>query len=226
MRLLWIAAGVIAVDQATKVVVRQTMAMPPYRSIALIGDWFKLTYTENPGMAFGITFGPRGMVTALSIIATLLIIVYLYRIRKGYRPYRASLCLILGGAIGNIIDRIFYARIFGYGSLFEGRVVDFIHVNLWSGYIPESVPLLGGDYISLFPIWNVADMAIVIGVVGILFFQKQFHQQLEEQAMGVQSPPEPSVNGAVSQENVPEPPSVLVPPPVREDKPPEIGKPE
>ena len=236
MRLLWIAAGVVLLDQTTKVVVRLTMAMPPYRSISLLGDWLKLTFTENPGMAFGISFGPAGMVTAFSIAATILIIVYLYRVRKEYAPYRFSLALILGGAVGNIIDRMFYGMLFGYGNFFQGRVVDFIHVNLWSGYVPDTVPLIGGSYMALFPIWNVADMAIVVGVVGILVFQKKFHKHLTEaaeakateaegaaaapEAEGATATPVLSVNG-VAPPGTAETPPVWTPPAVGEDEPPE-----
>ena len=185
MRLLWMAASVVLIDQITKITVLQTM----YRgqSIPLIGDWLKLTFTENPGMAFGITFGPPGMVTMFSIIATLLIIFYLYTVRKGYLPYRASLALILGGAIGNIIDRVFYASIFNSGPLFQGHVVDFIHVNVWRGYIPDAIPFFGGNYMALFPIWNVADMAIVLGVVGILIFQRKFHERMAAQQEAAQA---------------------------------------
>ncbi len=237
MRLLWIAAGVVGVDQATKIVVHQKMSMPPYRSIDLIGDWLKLTFTENPGMAFGISFGPAGMVTAFSIVATILIIIYLYRVRKGYALYRASLALILGGAIGNIIDRMFYGMLFGYGNFFQGRVVDLIHVNLWSGYVSDAVPLIGGTYMALFPIWNVADMTIVAGVVGILVFQKKFHKILAEAAEakeakaaeGATAAPEPegatatpdlSVNGMAppgTAETLP----AWTPPAIGEDEPPE-----
>ena len=249
MRLLWIAAGVVVVDQTTKIVVHQNMSMPPYRSINLIGDWLKFTFTENPGMAFGVNFGPAGMVTAFSIIATLLIIVYLYRVRKGYTPYRASLAFILGGAIGNIIDRMFYGMVFGYGEFFQGRVVDFIHVNVWSGYVPDSVPLIGGSYMALFPIWNVADMAIVLGVVGILVFQKKFHTILMEaeqakaaeakegepakaedgeaaKTEGADVPPvsgiaaDASTNG-VAPPDIIEAPPIWTPPAISEDKPPE-----
>ena len=226
MRLLWIAAGVVGVDRATKIVVHQKMSMPPYRSIDLIGDWLKLTFTENPGMAFGISFGPAGMVTAFSIVATILIIIYLYRVRKGYALYRASLALILGGAIGNIIDRMFYGMLFDYGNFFQGRVVDFIHVNLWSGYVPDAVPLVGGNYMALFPIWNVADMAIVVGVVGILVFQKKFHKHLAEAAEAKAAKAEgaavvdPSVNG-VPPPGTAEAPPVWTPPAVSEDEPPE-----
>jgi len=219
MRLLWITAGIIAFDQVTKVIVRQTMAVPPYRSISLLGEWLQLTYTENPGMAFGITFGPPGMVTVFSIVATLLIIVYIYRVRKGYTPYRASLAFILGGAIGNIIDRMFYAQLFGYGSFFQGRVVDFIHVNLWSGYIPDAVPLIGGNYMALFPIWNVADMAIVGGVIGILVFQKKFHKHLAEaHAAEAEGRSMPMSNGQASG-TAPAP--VWTSQPFKQDEPPE-----
>ncbi len=219
MRLLWIAAGILVLDQATKVAVRLTMAMPPYRSIGLLGDWLKLTFTENPGMAFGITFGPVGLITGFSIVATMLIIVYMYRVRKGYTPYRASLALILGGAVGNIIDRLFYGMFFGYGEFFKGRVVDFIHINIWNGFVSEGVPLIGGTYMALFPIFNVADMAIVIGVVGILVFQKKFHLQLIETTETAAA--DPTFNGMPppGDSSALESPRVWTPPPVGEDNP-------
>ena len=130
MRVLWIAAGAVFLDQVSKIVVVRTIAGPPYRPVHVLGDWLKFTFTENPGMAFGITFGPTGLVTVFSIIATVLILFYLFRVRKGYAPYRASLGLIFGGAIGNIIDRVFYGKIFGYGGFFEVKVVDFIFLCL------------------------------------------------------------------------------------------------
>ena len=170
MRLFVIAFGILVVDQITKVLVKTRML--PGRSIDLLGDWLKLTFTENPGMAFGFEFGAPWMVTALAIVATILIVVYLHFVKGNHWLYRTSLAMVLGGALGNIVDRIFYARIFEYGRFFEGRVVDFIHVDLWSGRLPSWVPFLGGDYFALFPIWNVADMAIVIGVFSVLVFQR------------------------------------------------------
>lgn len=179
MRAFWLTAAVVLVDQAAKFAVVRTMHIG--QSIPLVGDWLKLTFTENPGMAFGITFGPKGLVTGLALIATILISFYLYRLRDHYAPYRYSLALILGGAIGNIIDRLFYGVLYEYGSFFTGRVVDFIHVDLWRGYVQEVFPFVGGEpwAVALFPIWNVADMAIVIGVVGILLFQGQFHEEIQ-----------------------------------------------
>jgi signal peptidase II len=179
MRILWVTLLVVLLDQLTKVLVVQTMY--PGESIPILGDWLKFTYTENPGMAFGINFGPQGTITVLAIVATVLIAWYLYRIRHGYGPYRASLAVILGGALGNIIDRMFYGLLYGYAGFFHGRVVDFIHVDLWRGYLPESIPWIGGSYVALFPIWNVADMAIVVGVAGLLLFQKAFHVHWQQQ---------------------------------------------
>ena len=185
MRLLWISALVVGLDQLTKAAVLHFMVK--YQSIPVLGDWLKFTFTENPGMAFGIQLGPRGTVTVLAVGATLLVIYYMYQVRNGYLPYRASLAFILGGALGNIIDRVFYGALLGYGDLFTGRVVDFIHVSLWEGFVPKTVPFIGGAYMELFPIWNVADMAIVLGVVGILYFQKTFHQQLYEEQMAAEA---------------------------------------
>jgi signal peptidase II len=179
MRFLWLSVIVVAIDQATKATVLQFMALPSgiSRSIPLVGDWLRLTFTENPGMAFGITIGPPGTVTVLSLIVTCLLGTYIYWVRKGYTPYLWSLSLIFGGAVGNIIDRVFYGVILDYGTWFTGHVVDFIHVSLWRGFIPEAVPLVGGSYMELFPIWNVADMSIVLGVVGVLFFHHTFHER-------------------------------------------------
>jgi len=187
MRVLWLSGFVVVMDQLTKVVVLEYM----YRgqSIPVVGDWLKFTFTENPGMAFGIQVGPKGTVTLLALLAMGLVAYYFYHVRHSYLPYRLSLAFIFGGAIGNIIDRVFYGVILGYGELFQGKVVDFIHVSVWKGWIPEAVPFYGGAYIDLFPIWNVADMAIVGGVVGVLMFHHRFHElemkRLARASMGI-----------------------------------------
>lgn len=175
MRVFWISAVVVLLDQATKAAVLQFMY--PHQSIPLLGDWLRLTFTENPGMAFGLTIGPPGTVTVLSIVATILVAAYIYQVRNDYAPYRWSLAFILGGALGNIIDRVFYGVFLDYGTYFTGHVVDFIHVSLWQGFLPRGVPILGGSYLELFPIWNVADMSIVLGVCGVMFFHQTFHER-------------------------------------------------
>lgn len=194
MRVLWLSAAVVLLDQATKAAVVQLMYR--HQSIPLLGDWLRLTFTENPGMAFGLTIGPTGTVTVLSLVATVLVALYVYRIRHGYAPYRWSLGLILGGALGNIIDRVFYSVLLDYGPLFTGRVVDFIHVSLWRGFIPNLVPLLGGSYLELFPIWNVADMAIVLGVVGVMFFHRPFLERQQAARQDVRDTASEEMDGA------------------------------
>lgn len=173
---------IVVIDQVSKVIVLKTMYKG--QSIALLGDWLKLTFTENPGMAFGMQFGPPALISILSLVATILIVVYLYNVGGIYGPYRTGLSMVLGGALGNIIDRVFYGKILYDDPLFLGKVVDFIHVNVWRGIVPDSIPFLGGKYLALFPIWNVADMAIVVGVAGILFFQRGFHELVEKGQAG------------------------------------------
>ncbi len=194
MRLFWIVAGVLALDQATKFLVRLNMTQGYFGAIDLVGNWLKFTYTENPGMAFGINFGPPGLITGFSVVAAFMITVYVFRVRKGYLPYTASLACILGGAIGNNIDRLFYGLIFDYAPFFQGRVVDFIHFDIWQGRVPSAFPIIGDSYMAFFPIFNVADIGIVGGVIGILIFQKKFLQDFhpiqEAESPEEQSEPE------------------------------------
>ncbi len=164
----------LLIDQFTKWLVVQNMVR--YESIPVLGDWLKLTYTRNPGMAFGISFGPPWTVTVLAVVATLLICVYMWTVRRTYTPFRYSLALILGGALGNIIDRVAYGVLYDGLGWFQGQVVDFVHVDLYNDWV--DLPLLGNRYVSLFPIWNVADMAIVGGVIGFMAFQGRFHRSL------------------------------------------------
>ena len=211
MRFLWLSAFVVAVDQATKATVLQYMTpqngVP--QSIPILGDWLRLTFTENPGMAFGLTFGPPGTVTVLSLIATCLVAGYIYQVRHGYAPYVWSLALIFGGALGNIVDRVFYGVLLDYGTYFTGHVVDFIHVSLWRGFIPDVVPLIGGAYMELFPIWNVADMAIVIGVVGVLLFHRTFHHRRLTDAEQVEGAAAGGADGAIPADGPPSQPRAM-----------------
>ncbi len=186
MRILWVSFALVVVDQLTKQWVHAVMF--PGESIPVLGEVLRLTYTTNPGMAFGLTLGSKLFLTLFSVLATVLIGVYLWYVRKGPWGYRLALALIIGGAIGNVIDRMFYGLVYGYGPLFYGEVIDFIHVDLWRGVVAEWVPFFGGNYLSLFPIWNVADMAIVVGVTAIILFQRRFHEglvqaQAKEQAV-------------------------------------------
>ena len=187
MRVLWVTLLILVADQITKVWVKLTML--PQESIPVLGDFVRLTFTENPGMAFGLSLGSKLFLTLFSLVATVLIGVYLWHVRKGPTGYRVALALILGGALGNIIDRVFYGLIWGYDQLFYGNVVDFIHFDIWRGIMPESVPFLGGRYFAVFPIGNIADLAIIGGVAAIILFQRRFHNAMvEAEAASVETP--------------------------------------
>ena len=178
MRVLWVSLVILVLDQITKVWVKTSMYYG--ETIPVIGRLFRLTFTENPGMAFGLTLGSKLFLTLFSLVATVLIGFYLWVVRRGHWGYRLSLALILGGAAGNIIDRVFYGEIFGYAPIFYGKVVDFIHVDLWRGFV--QMPWKDDpSFIALFPIGNIADLAIMGGIFAILIFQGTFHRYEQAQ---------------------------------------------
>ena len=214
MRVLWVSFALVVADQLTKWWVRATLY--PGESVPVLGDVFRLTYTTNPGMAFGLELGSKLFLSLFSIFATVLIGGYLWYVRKGPWGYRLALAGIIGGAVGNIIDRTFYGVWFDYAPLFYGEVVDFIHVNLWRGSV--DFPLLGTKYVSLFPIWNVADMAIVVGVATIILFQRRFSEGLAEAELREREAPAPADAAAV--EALPEAPAPAAPSETPADSPP------
>ena len=139
---------VLILDQLTKQVIRNNLEL--YDSIQVIGKNILITYVENPGIAFGINIeGGSLLFMIASLLATALIFLYLWRWRNGTLFIRISLALILGGAFGNLTDRFLY-----------GKVVDFIQVGAAGWY---------------WPIFNVADSAVTIGM--ILFLYLSFFRQ-------------------------------------------------
>lgn len=176
MRVLWFSVALLFVDQLTKALV--VLNMTPGTSIPVIGNWFKLTFTTNPGMAFGLEIAPKLGLTLFSIIATIAIFFYIRAVRNYPLSYRLALAGIMGGAAGNVIDRTFYGVIYQGQPLFYGEVVDFIHFDIWRGVV--DLPLMGERFVALFPIWNVADMAIVIGVVAVILLQGSAHRAMEK----------------------------------------------
>lgn len=139
--------------------------MPYGSSKPLLGNFLRITYIENPGMAFGIDIGGKLFFSLFSILASVAILFYLYRAREESLGLRISLAMILGGAIGNLIDRVFYGVFFGTASLFYGRVVDFLDLDFFN------VSVLGYR-LSRWPVFNVADAAVTIGVLLLLFFHR------------------------------------------------------
>jgi len=137
------------------------------QSIPVIGDFLRLTFVENPGMAFGIEIGGRLFLTIFSMIASIGIFYYIYRVRNEAFIIRLTLAMILGGAIGNLIDRSFYGVIFGEAPLLYGKVVDFIDMNFFH------INFLG-IHMDRFAVFNVADVSVSTGIVLMLLFHKKF----------------------------------------------------
>jgi signal peptidase II len=174
VRVLLVSLLIVVADQVTKLLVKgldlsglgiSWAGMGYASSRPVLGDFLRLTYIENPGMAFGIDVGGKLFFSLFSIVASVAIIAYLYATRKEPFGFRFSLALILGGAVGNLIDRVFYGIIFHDAPLFYGKVVDFIDVDFFD------VNVLGYQ-ISRWPVFNIADAAVTCGVVLLLVFHR------------------------------------------------------
>lgn len=184
-----IALGVIIIDQSTKLLVHNYMLL--HQELPVLGQWFKLHYLLNPGMAFGIRwdneFGKLAL-TAFRILAMVGIGVFLARsIRHGsHRGFLICLAMILGGAIGNVIDSTFYGVFLHNAPFasptpwFHGQVIDMLFFPLFEFYWPQWVPYFGGNYFLFFsPVFNIADSSIFLGVASILLFQRRFFKDKE-----------------------------------------------
>ena len=140
----------------------------------IITNWFILHFLENNGFAFGYEFfGGVGklILTFFRIFAAIIILKWLIElIKKGGEVWFVySFALIFAGAIGNIIDSVFYGVIFNYSPMFYGKVVDMFYFPLISGFWPDWVPFLGGQGFVFFrPVFNIADSSITIGSVLLL----------------------------------------------------------
>ena len=181
---LLIALIVIVIDQASKLLVHNFMYI--HQEVNVLGEWFKLHYLLNPGMAFGIRWDSEFGKLALTIfrITAMLGIGY-YLIRMAHKGVHAGflvcMSLILGGAIGNVIDSTFYGVALNNAPFdsptrwFHGQVIDMLFFPLVRFNWPEWVPFVGGDDFLFFsPVFNIADSSIFIGVVTILIFQRKF----------------------------------------------------
>jgi len=183
-----ISLGIIVLDQIVKLVVHYNMDMGVQGQIHILGDFFKLHYLTNPGMAFGMKIDAeygKLFLTLFRLGAMVAIGVYLYKwIEKGInKGLLVCVAMILGGAIGNVIDSTFYGVYLDNAPFdsptpwFYGQVVDMFYIDIWEGRLPDWIPVIGGDYMSLWPVFNVADASIFIGVLTILIFQKSFFNQ-------------------------------------------------
>lgn len=193
------AVIVVAIDQLTKWIIRTS---PEYHRYDLIDGWLSFYYTQNSGMAMGIDLLSTPVVSSISIVATIGIMAYLlYTIEKATIGYLVFMGLVLGGALGNITDRLIMGYIEGYGGLLDGHVVDFIHFNLEIN-----------DW-AVFPyIFNVADMAISVSIISLLVFGKKLIPVDDEEVVAKESDPQTQVgveedNNELSDLNVEKTPS-------------------
>lgn len=184
-----IALGIILIDQVSKLLVYYNMEMGTPGEISVFGDWFRLHYLLNPGMAFGLKssheYG-KLFLTFFRLGAMIAIAYYLYYLAKRNARTGLLVCiaLILGGAVGNVIDSTFYGVFLDNAPAnsptpwFHGQVIDMLFFPLFDGFYPNWFPLVGGEYFLFFsPVFNIADSAIFVGVVLILIFQKRYFKE-------------------------------------------------
>ncbi len=182
MRVLLISLAIVIIDQISKLAVKGFSipflkihydGMYEGQRIRVLGNFFRITFIENPGMAFGFDPGLdfKLWISIFSILASIGLVAYIYHVRNQSRTLKIALAFILGGAIGNLIDRMFYGIFYGYSSMFYGRVVDFLDFDFFH------FSFFGRTF-DRWPIFNFADAAVTIGVIILIFFYKQ--KQKEE----------------------------------------------
>ncbi len=184
MKVLYTTLFIVIADQITKFFVKggtlpvlnlRVEGMYYGQSIDVIGEFFRITFVENPGLAFGIDVNDTSklLLSLFSLLASIGIFYYLYKSRDQKLIVRLSLAFILGGAIGNLIDRTFYGVFYGYAPIFYGRVVDFFNVDFFDFTI-------FGKTFDRWPIFNIADATVTIGVILLLIFHRTVPEEKKE----------------------------------------------
>lgn len=188
---------ILFIDQAVKIYIKLNFSLGEHITIF---SWFQIYFIENNGMAFGMELFDKLFLTLFRLIAVGFLCWYVYRIlpkKETRTSYLAAVALIIAGAMGNILDCLFYGLIFdqsygqiatllpdsgGYAPLFYGKVVDMFYFPLIDTIWPSWVPFFGGDSFVFFrPVFNVADASISVGIVTIMLF---FRKDLSEIKMG------------------------------------------
>ncbi|MBI5731213.1 MAG: signal peptidase II [Ignavibacteriales bacterium] len=176
MRVLFVSLFIVIADQLSKFFIKggtipllnlHVTGMSYGESINVIGDFFKLTFVENPGIAFGIDVDgvSKLLLSLFTLLASIGVFYYLWKSKEQKLIIRLALACILGGAIGNLIDRTFYGLFYGYAPLFYGKVVDFFNMDFFD------FTIFGKTY-DRFPIFNIADSSVTIGVTLLLIFHR------------------------------------------------------
>ena len=193
----WLAFGLIVIliliDQIIKIEVKTGMYL---RESIHIADWFQILFIENNGMAYGMTFINKVVLTLFRVVVVSVIGYYIWKVlrEKVRTGYLVCLSMIFAGAIGNIFDCLFYGLIFsestpfsvstlvpfgeGYAPFLQGRVVDMFYFPIIDTNLPNWLPIWGGEHFIFFsPVFNFADSCISVGVVALLlFYRKELSQ--------------------------------------------------
>ena len=171
---------ILIIDQVLKIWVKTHMTIG--QEIPVLGNWFKLLFIENPGMAFGWMGGGGAMKAFLSIfriVAVIALIFLLFRLSKKNTKFGVmfGLALITAGAMGNIIDSVFYGEVFHYAGWLHGKVVDMLYFPIIdiaresNSWLPDFFFGQDDHFIFFRPIFNFADAAITVGVFYMILFQ-------------------------------------------------------
>lgn len=196
---------ILVLDQVSKIYIKLNFPLTLYGQAALVDwGWFKILFVENKGMAWGAKINDfipfisertgKLMLTSFRIFAVPIIFFWLYDSikRSESKLLTLSITLILAGAIGNLIDSVFYGYLFtesylnvatlspgnGYDNLFFGNVVDMLQFPLFDWYWPSWIPFIGGNHFTFFdPVFNLADTSISTGIgIMIVFYKRVFPQ--------------------------------------------------
>lgn len=185
---------ILIVDQALKCWIKTHMYVG--QEYFMMGHWFRIHFIENEGMAYGLSFGGSAGKVVLTLFRLAAVIFGFFLLRRITKlKYNKGLiicgAMILAGAMGNLIDSMFYGLIFsastytqiaqflpaggGYAGFLHGKVVDMLYFPVYEGFLPNWIPFKGGDYFVFFqPVFNISDASISVGVIAILLFQKRF----------------------------------------------------
>ena len=173
------------IDQVSKILVKENMGIGQHFNV--IGNWFQILFIENEGMAFGMRFGGTVGKFLLSLFRIGLFgalcwwISSLVRKPETPKGVLVGLTLITAGALGNIIDSLFYGIIFNYAPFMFGRVVDMLYFPIIHTNWPAWLPIVGGkEFLFFAPVFNFADSCVTVGALYLVFFQYKFFARGEE----------------------------------------------